>query len=94
MFSQQARWDRKMPGDHGEKWEHAEVTARFAKGKIVPLRFILGQGARCAIEKINFSWSERHGNAVLYFFSVTDKTESYRLCLDTETMSWLATPLQ
>ena len=107
MFNQQARWDRKMPGDGGStkvrrvasdcdgegEWEYAEVLARFAKGRITPREFIVA-GNRRAVERVNFAWTERRGNGLTYYFSVSDKSDSYRLWLDTETMSWRVAPLQ
>ena len=82
-----------MPGDRGGEWERAEVLARFDKGRIIPLRF-RAAGAPFVVERVNYAWTERHGKSLVYFFSVSDKRDSYRLCLDSETMSWRAAPLQ
>lgn len=93
MFSQQARWDRKMPGDPREEWDRAEVLARFSGGRIYPMRFRAGGSLR-TVAAIHYTWTERRGKALLYFFSVSDKSDSYRLCLDTETMAWHLATLQ
>jgi hypothetical protein len=93
MFSQQARWDRRMPGDGQQKWEHAEVFCRFSGGKIVPLRFVLGS-AVFTVSKVNYAWTERKGKVLLHLFSVSDTRDTYRLCFDPETMSWQVSPLQ
>lgn len=94
MFSQQARWDRKMPGEGGGPgWERAEVLARFSRTKILPMKFLIGT-AMHRVSAVHYAWSERKGKATVYFFSVSDGTDTYRLSFDTETMSWLVSPLQ
>ena len=87
MFNPQARWDRSLPADAGEKSEPVEVAARFIKGKIVPLWFVLKE-SRCNISRINYSWTERKGRCLIYYFSVSDKSDDYRIFLDAEVMSW------
>lgn len=82
-----------MPGDPDGKWEHIEVIARFAGGRISPLRFCLG-GTMYKISRVNYAWNERQGKSLVYFFSVSDGSDSYRLCFDIETMSWRLSPLQ
>ena len=96
MFSQQARWDRRMPGDGHQKWEHAEVFCRFSGGKIVPLRFVVGAGsaATVVVSKVNYAWTERQGKVTLHLFSVSDSRDTYRLCFDPEAMSWQVSSLQ
>jgi hypothetical protein len=87
MFNPQARWDRSLPGDASEKSEAVEVIARFIKGKIIPLCFVLKE-SRCNISRINYSWTERKGRGLIYYFSVSDKSDDYRIFLDAEAMSW------
>jgi hypothetical protein len=87
MFNPQARWDRSLPADAVEKSEPVEVVARFVKGKIIPLCFVLKEN-RCNISRINYSWTERKGKGLVYYFSVSDKSDDYRISLDVEVMSW------
>jgi hypothetical protein len=87
MFKQEARWDRNLPGDIEEGWEPIEVFVKFLKGKIIPLYFVLA-GNRFNISRINYAWSQRKGRAFLYYFSVADKNDTYRLCFNAENMSW------
>jgi hypothetical protein len=87
MFNHQARWDRDLPGDSPVDAQAIEVFARFKKGRVIPLYFI-SAGGRFDIARINFCWSERKGKNLLYFFSVSDKSDTYQLCLDAENMSW------
>lgn len=87
MFNLQARWDRPLPGDSSSNSEAVEVIARFLKGKISPLYFVL-KGSRFYIARINYSWTERKGKGLIYYFSVSDKSDNYCLFLDAEAMSW------
>ncbi len=87
MFNPQARWDRHLPGDGSREAETVEVVARFQKGKIIPLYFILS-GNRFDISRINYSWIERKGRERVFYFSVSDKSDNYCLFLDVEAMSW------
>lgn len=87
MFNPQARWDRRLPGDESQNVEAVEVIARFQKGKIIPLYFVLKEN-RFNILRINYSWVERKGIGRIFYFKVADKSDNYCLFLDTEAMSW------
>ena len=87
MFNPEARWDRNMPADSEENSQPVEVFARFSKGRVIPLYFVLS-GRRTQISRINYSWAERKGRALLRYFSVSDAGDTYVLVLNTETLSW------
>ncbi len=87
MFNPEARWDRSLPADSGENSQPVEVFARFSKGKVIPLYFVLS-GRRTPVSRINYSWAERKGSAFLRYFSVSDASDTYILVLNAETMSW------
>jgi hypothetical protein len=87
MFNPQARWDRPFPGDAGSNSEAVEVIARFLKGRIIPLYFVLKEN-RFNVARINYSWTERKGRGLVYYFSVWDNSDNYCLFLDAEAMSW------
>jgi hypothetical protein len=87
MFNPQARWDRHLPGDDSRGVEAVEVVARFQRGRIVPLYFVLKDN-RFDISRINYSWTERKGRERVFYFSVSDKSDNYCLLLDVEAMSW------
>lgn len=87
MFNPQARWDRPIPSDASSNTEAVEVIVRFYKGKIIPLYFFLME-SRFNIARINYSWTERKGKGMVYYFSVSDNSDNYRLFLDAEAMSW------
>jgi hypothetical protein len=87
MFNPQARWDRHLPGDENPDSEAVEVVARFRKGRITPLYFVLKEN-RYNISRINYSWIDRKGRERIFYFSVSDKSDNYCLSLDAEFMSW------
>jgi hypothetical protein len=87
MFNPEARWDRRLPGDGGSNCEAVEVIVRFIKGRIIPLYFLLKDN-RFDISRINYSWTERRGSSLIYYFSVSDKSDNYCLFLDAQAMSW------
>jgi hypothetical protein len=87
MFNPEARWDRNMPADSEDNSQPVEVYARFLKGEVIPLYFVLS-GRRTPASRINFAWTERKGKALLRYFSVSDNNETYILVLNSETMSW------
>jgi hypothetical protein len=87
MFNPEARWDRSMPADSEDNSQAVEVFARFSKGKVTPLYFVLN-GRRTQVSRINYSWAERKGKTLLRYFSVSDVSDTYILVLNTETMSW------
>jgi hypothetical protein len=91
MFNPEARWDRNMPADSDEHSQPAEVFARFLKGKVIPLYFVLNE-QRIQISRINYAWTERKGKVLLRYFSVSDKDDTYILMLNAETMSWRMRP--
>ena len=91
MFNPQARWDRKLPADRDKDCRAVEVVASFRKGRIVPLYFFLDQD-RFEVSRVNYSWTERKGRGLVYYFSVRDKGGDYRLLLDAESMVWRMIP--
>jgi|WetSurMetagenome_2_1015567.scaffolds.fasta_scaffold320930_2 hypothetical protein len=87
MFNPHARWDRRLPGDDDQGAENVEVVARFQKGKIIPLYFVLKEN-RVDISRINYAWLDKKGRERVFYFSVSDKSDNYCLFLDAEAMSW------
>lgn len=87
MFSPHARWDRSMPEGGLENSRPVDVWVRFSKGRVMPVYFILEE-YRFIINRINYTWKAKTGRVLMYFFSVSDKSDTYRLCFNTETMAW------
>ncbi len=79
-----------MPGDDDGNAEAVEVVCRFIKGKIIPLYFVLKE-IRFDIRRIHYSWAERKGKSMIFYFNVADKDDNYCLFLDAEAMSWRIT---
>jgi len=57
------------------------------KKQVVPL-FFKWRGKTYKIEKINLVHKERAGNDRIYYFSVTDKANFFRLAFFTRDLSW------
>lgn len=64
-----------------------EVIAAFTKNKIIPL-FFKWKSRRYKVKKINLVHSVREGRNKLYFFSVSDAVNYFKLCFDTEKGNW------
>ncbi|HUT21957.1 MAG TPA: hypothetical protein VMX18_00950 [Candidatus Bipolaricaulota bacterium] len=64
-----------------------EVIAAFTKNKIIPL-FFKWRDKRYKIRKINLVHSASRGKNKLYFFSVNDAANYFKLCFDTGKGAW------
>jgi hypothetical protein len=94
MFNPEARWDRPLPQTPSEEREPIVVVAGFKPAvkdfdtvKIRPFYFIRKKEP-IKVDKINYSWVEKRGQAKLYYFSVSAGGNIYYLCLDAERMNW------
>lgn len=74
-----------MPYDKVQ--EPVEVLVAFRKEKPEPMMFKWGQ-RYFQIKKINLVHSERVGREKIYYFSVSDEANSYRLSFRTESLIW------
>lgn len=64
-----------------------EVLCAYVKGKSLPL-FFRWNNKRYKIDKVNFVHSVRHGRDKMYFYSVSNKTNYFKLCFNTEKNKW------
>ncbi|OGF31678.1 hypothetical protein A2533_03680 [Candidatus Falkowbacteria bacterium RIFOXYD2_FULL_35_9] len=67
--------------------EPIEVICAFLKNKSLPLYFRWGN-RRYKIDKVNLVHSVRRGRDKLYFYSVSNKSNYFKLCFDTEKNCW------
>jgi len=67
--------------------EPIKVLASFLKGQVSPLSFVW-QGRRYNPTKINLVHSERKGRGKVYYFSVSDNANFYRLAFDNQNLEW------
>ena len=67
--------------------EPIEVLAAFRNERIEPMIFKWGK-RHFQIKKVNLVHSERRGREKIFFFSVSDEANAYRLSLSSETMKW------
>jgi len=64
-----------------------EVIAAFTRNKIIPL-FFKWQNRRYKIRKINLVHAVREGKNKLYYFSVNDAVNYFKICFDTDKGVW------
>jgi hypothetical protein len=67
--------------------EQIEVQVNFNSRKIMPT-FFKWRGKTYRIEKLNLVHKERDGNDKIYYFSVSDKVNYFRLAFFTRDLSW------
>jgi hypothetical protein len=67
--------------------EPIEVLCAYVKGKALPL-FFRWNNKRFKIDKVNLVHSVRRGRDKMYFYSVSNQENYYKLCFDTEKNNW------
>jgi hypothetical protein len=67
--------------------EPIELLVRFKKDKVLPTYF-KWRNKTYWIEKINLVHKERLGNDKVYYFSVSDNANFFRLAFFTRDLSW------
>jgi hypothetical protein len=68
--------------------ERVTVGAIFGSGSgIRPAWFHFG-GRKVRIERTNYSWTERQGQATLHHFSVSGGGDIYHLVFSSEDLTW------
>jgi hypothetical protein len=91
-FNPKARWDRNIPQgpEHArpeELNEKIEVLARFSQGKVLPQEF-LWNNKEYKITRVNYSWQERAGLAVISYFSVDTALDRYQISFNNTSLTW------
>lgn len=72
---------------HEQINENIEVFVRFRSGQVLPEAFRYG-GRVYRVEKLNMVHKERSGSDMIYYFSVSDKANFFRLAFFTRDLSW------
>jgi len=67
--------------------EPINVIASFAGNKVVPHAFTWEQ-KRYSIKKLNLVHSERIGRDLIYYFSVSDKANTFKLAFNPIELKW------
>lgn len=67
--------------------EPVEVLVKFNQTKVEPT-FFKWRGKTYRVEKINMVHKERLGNDKIYYFSVSDNANFFRLAFSTADLSW------
>lgn len=67
--------------------ESIEVTVNFDRQKVVPL-FFRWRGKTYHVKKLNLVHKEPEGGDKIYYFSVSDDVNYFRLAFFTRDLSW------
>lgn len=67
--------------------EPIEVSVNFNQHKVMPT-FFKWRSKVYRVEKLNLVHKERDGNDKIYYFSVSDKVNYFRLAFFTRDLSW------
>jgi len=67
--------------------EAIEVTVNFSKQKVMPIQFIW-RNKTYHVKKLNLVHKERVGDEKIYYFSVSDDINYFRLAFFTHDLSW------
>jgi len=63
------------------------VTVSFTPTRVVPV-MLFYKNKTIKVARVNLVHHERHGRDKVYFFSVSDAANMYRLRFSTETLAW------
>lgn len=74
-----------MPYDKVQ--ESVEVLIAFRNERPEPIMFKWGK-RYYQVKKVNLMHAERVGREKIYYFSVSDEANSYRLSFRTESLNW------
>lgn len=67
--------------------EPVEVRVDFCAKRVIP-RVMNWNNKNYPIHRVNMIHSARHGASKLFLFSVSDKTNYFKLQLDTDNLEW------
>jgi len=67
--------------------EPVAVAVQFNNTKVIPV-FFKWRNKTYRVEKINMVHKERDGNDKIYYFSVSDNANYFRLAFFTRDLSW------
>lgn len=67
--------------------EPVEVLVAFKNSRPEPMMFKWGK-QYYQVRKVNLVHAERIGREKVYFFSVSDEANAYRLSFNTESLQW------
>jgi hypothetical protein len=64
-----------------------EVAGIFKTGKLIPLKF-LWKGREYAVKQINLTYHHFEGKVKIYFFTVSDNANYFKLQFNSDTLGW------
>ncbi len=72
---------------HAQLNEPIEVLVKFYKSQVVP-SFFKWRKKTYRVEKVNLVHHEKEGENQIYYFSVSDNANFFRLAFSTRDLSW------
>jgi hypothetical protein len=72
---------------HAQLNEPIEVLVKFYKAQVVP-SFFKWRKRTYRVEKVNLVHHENQGENKIYYFSVSDNANFFRLAFSTRDLSW------
>ncbi|MBI4355556.1 MAG: hypothetical protein HY597_03780 [Candidatus Omnitrophica bacterium] len=73
--------------------EPVAVGVVFDRGGVRPV-WLVWQGRKRVLREVTLRWQGHEGRATLAYFSVTDGTQLYELCLHAEHLTWRLTKVE
>jgi hypothetical protein len=67
--------------------EPVEVLVKFSRNIVIPT-FLKWRDKTYRVEKLNLVHKEKLGNDKIYYFSVSDSINFFRLAFSTKDLSW------
>lgn len=67
--------------------EQVEVLAVFKKGLVFP-KLLRWNGRVYKVEELNMRHQAHDGKALIHYFSVSDKTNNFKLAFNTQSLNW------
>jgi len=68
--------------------EPVEMVGIFVRGTLKPYKFSWG-GRTVLVKSINLAWSAWEGRSKLYYFSVSDDFNHFKLCFNSGNLTWV-----
>lgn len=67
--------------------EPIDILVSFQRGRVIPILF-MWRGKKYAIQKLNLIHKKKNGNDTIYYFSVTDAANAFKLSFSVPSLHW------
>jgi len=65
-----------------------KVGVVFGKRLLPEPKWFIWRGRKYIIKEVTYTWCEKNGGARIYYFSVNDGANVYKLAYNTEFLKW------